>query len=138
MQQKLELYDLDLNHSAAAIGAKVFETEGFTPVDRKDFAGWLFEQGYVANWCEISDCNGQLEILVEHHDARHLPVRLTHWLRAEDDRDELVIRYLDSIGNFDAALALAKSQQWAERVPEELTEDQKKQWLIQHWEVFED
>jgi hypothetical protein len=138
MQQKLELFDVDYNVDGKHISV-MFESGGKkTFIKKQTLAKWLYEKKIVSHWFKIIDCKGHMEIYVEYPNLPHEPYMLVMWLKKTPGTDEHIIRYLDSIGNFDAALALAKSQQWAERVPETLTEEQKNQWLIQHWEMFED
>jgi len=134
MKELIRIYDLDLTSHAGAIGYKFAECEEWPLIDAADFAAWLYAQGVVENWYTGTWPTGQACAYVE-YDMEYAAQPVQHWLRDMGRyADEHVVRYLDSKGNWEAALILTRSQQSPERAPETPTADQRECWMITTYE----
>ena len=130
MKDLISIPDLDLTSYAGAIGYKLTDDQEWGLIDAADFAAWLLEQGTVENWYMGTWPTGQACAYVE-YDMEYAAQPVQHWLRDMGRyADEHVVRYLDSKGNWEAALLLNRSQQSPERAPESPTLDQRECWMI--------
>ena len=140
MKDLISIYDLDLNSHAGAIGYKFAESKEWPLIDAADFAAWRYAQGVVENWYTGTWPTGQAAAFVKHsgkacayveYDMEYAAQPVQDWLRCMGKyADEHVVRYLDSKGNWEAALLLNRSQQSPERAPEEPGPDQRECWMI--------
>jgi hypothetical protein len=129
------LYDIDYNSAALFLAVKPFEGDEWQQISAIDIAGWLFEKGHAQDWhMGAHPRTGQPAAIVKLDGWPAIPVQ--DWLKSLGaDADELIVCYMDSIGDWNAALLLTKSQQQPERPAEQFTEKQKANWLISIYEI---